>query len=414
MTARPQHNASVSEWDDWRWQMRHRVSTVDDLERYVTPTPGERAAIEATAGVFRWTITPYYASLMDPVDPACPVRQHVVPQRAEVAPDIVGVQDPLDEVGHSPVKNVVHNYPDKVAFCVTSECAVYCRYCLRKRMVGDSDWMMRKDELRDGIAYIRETPAVRDVLLTGGDPLVFSDANLDWLLGELSSIPHVEVVRVGSRLPVVNPMRVTLELCAVLKTHHPVWLNTHFNHPKELTPEARRACVRLANAGVPVGNQTVLLAGINDDLETMRALCNGLVSMRVRPYYIYQAQLIGGTAHLRTPIEAGMEILRGLRGHTSGFAVPSYVLDTPDGKVPLTRDYVRGRSGDHVVMETTRGTLWAEPNPLPDGFTTSRPLPEIEMPAAARTVPTGAPRFIYGEREAAPSRAPLEPGQRAV
>ncbi|MEM7788148.1 MAG: arginine 2,3-aminomutase, partial [Bacteroidota bacterium] len=210
-------------------------------------------------------------------------------------------------------------------------------------------------------------------------------------------IPHVEVVRLGSRLPVVNPMRITPALCAVLKAHHPVWLNTHFNHPKELTPEAADACARLADAGVPVGNQTVLLAGINDDAETMRALCEGLVAMRVRPYYVYQAQLIGGTPHLRTPIEVGMHLMRQLRGHTSGFAVPAYVLDTPDGKVPLTRDYVRGRAGDHVVMETTRGTLWAEPNPLPTGYDPPVHLPEIALPEAARTVPTGAPRFVYAE-----------------
>ncbi len=396
MTARPQHNASVAEWADWRWQMRHRVRDVETLERYVQPTDDERGAIRATAGVFRWTITPYYASLMDALDPACPIRQHVVPQAGETAPDIVGVQDPLDETGHSPVKNLVHNYPDKVAFCVTSECAVYCRYCLRKRMVGDADWMMKKDELRDGLAYLRAHPEIRDVLLTGGDPLVFSDDNLDWLLGELRAIPHVEVIRIGSRLPVVNPMRVTDELCAVLRRHHPVWLNTHFNHPRELTPEARAACESLADAGVPVGNQSVLLAGINDDADTMRQFVEGLVAMRVRPYYLYHAQLIGGTAHLRTPVEAGMEIMRALRGHTSGFAVPAYVLDTPDGKVPLTRDYVRGRAGDHVVMETTRGTVWAEPNPLPPGWTGPR-LPEVTMPAGVRTVPTGAPRFVYGD-----------------
>ena len=401
MTTWPQHNASDAEWNDWRWQMRHRVNDAETLGRYVRVTDGERAAIDATAGVFRWTITPYYASLMDALDPACPVRQHVVPQPGEVAPDIVGVQDPLDEVGHSPVKNLVHNYPDKVAFCVTSECAIYCRYCLRKRMVGDADWMMKKDELRDGLAYLRATPAVRDVLLTGGDPLVFSDANLDWLLSELRAIPHVEIVRLGSRLPVVNPMRITDDLCAVLARHHPVWLNTHFNHPKELTAEARAACERLADAGVPVGNQTVLLAGINDDAATMRALCEGLVAMRVRPYYVYQAQLIGGTAHLRTSVETGMSLMRALRGHTSGFAVPSYVLDTPDGKVPLTRDYVLGRAGDHVVMETTRGTLWAEPNPLPTGVEPPVRLPEITMPPDARTVPTGAPRFVYGPAERA-------------
>lgn len=392
VTALPLHNASVAEWTDWRWQMRHRIDTEAALSRYVRLTDGERDAIRATAGCFRWTITPYYASLMDPVDPACPVRQHVVPQPGEMAPDIVGVADPLDEVGHSPVKNLVHNYPDKVAFCVTSECAVYCRYCLRKRIVGDAEAMMRKDELRDAIAYIAATPAIRDVLLTGGDPLVFSDANLDWLLGELRSIPHVEVVRIGSRLPVVNPFRITDALCSVLQRHTPVWLNTHFNHPREMTREAAEACSRLADAGIPVGNQSVLLAGINDRVETLKALNEGLVAARVRPYYLYHAQLIGGTAHLRTPIETGMALMRGLRGHTSGFAVPAYVLDTPDGKVPLTRDYVLGRAGDHVVMETTRGTLWAEPNPLPAGYSGPR-LPEIAMPPEAKTLPTNAPTF---------------------
>lgn len=396
MTAFPQHNASAAEWDDWRWQMRHRVSDEATLARYVRLTDDERRGIAETAGVFRWTITPYYASLMDPTDPACPVRRHVVPTASETEPDIVGVADPLDELGHSPVKNLVHNYPDKVAFCVTSECAVYCRYCLRKRMVGDAGWMMRKDDLREGLAYIAATPAIRDVLLTGGDPLVFADKQLDWLLGELRAIPHVEVVRIGSRLPVVNPMRITDGLCDVLRRHAPVWLNTHFNHPKELTREARAACARLAEAGVPVGNQSVLLAGINDDADTLRALGEGLVAARVRPYYLYHAQLIGGTAHLRTPIEAGMALMRRLRGHTSGFAVPAYVLDTPEGKVPLTRDYVLGRAGDHVVMETTRGTLWAEPNPLPEGFACEVVLPEIEMPPEAKTVPTGAPTFVYG------------------
>ena len=399
MTAFPQHNASDAEWTDWRWQMRHRVHHLPTLERYIRPTEGERAAIIATEGLFRWTITPYYASLMDAYDPTCPVRQHVVPQQAEVEPDIVGVVDPLDEVGHSPVKNLVHNYPDKVAFCVTSECAVYCRYCLRKRMVGDADFMMRKDELREALAYLRAMPDIRDVLLTGGDPLVFSDANLDWLLSELRAIPHIEIVRLGSRLPVVNPFRITDALCDVLRKHHPVWLNTHFNHPKELTPEAAEACARLADAGVPVGNQSVLLRGINDDAETMRVLCEGLVAMRVRPYYLYQAQLIGGTAHLRTPIETGMALMRELRGHTSGFAVPAYVLDTPDGKVPLTRDYVLGRAGDHVVMETTRGTLWAEPNPFPEGYEASVRLPAITLPPEVKTIPTGAPTFVYAPAE---------------
>lgn len=392
MTAHPT-SARPPEWTDWRWQMRHRVHDEDSLRAYVTPTDDERAAIEATADVFRWNITPYYASLMDPDDPDCPVRRQVVPRMSEMAPDIVGVVDPLDEVGHSPVKNLIHNYRDRVAFCVTSECAIYCRYCLRKRMVGDADFMMRRDELEDALDYLAAHDEIRDVLLTGGDPLVFNEAHLGWLLQKLRAIPHVEVIRLGSRLPVTLPFRVTDELCDLLKAHHPVWLNTHFNHPKELTPEAAAACARLAEAGVPVGNQTVLLRGINDDLATMKALVEGLVAMRVRPYYLYQAQLIGGTAHFRTPIETGMALMRRLRGHTSGFAVPTYVLDTPFGKVPLTRDYVLGRAGDHVVMETPRGDLWAEPNPL-GGETPALTLPEIDLPAGIATIPTGAPTFV--------------------
>jgi len=350
------------EWRDWTWQMRHRVRRAEDLAAFVTPDPDEVAAVAALAERFRFVITPYYASLMDPDDPACPIRRQVVPRSAELD-DPAGLADPLDEVAHSPVKNVIRVYPDRIAFCVNNECALYCRYCLRKRMVGDESWTMRKRELETALAWIRETPAIRDVLLTGGDPLVFSDDKLAWLLGELRAIPHVEIVRLGTRLPVTLPYRVTPELCALLAEHHPVWLNTHFNHPRELTREAAEACDRLTRAGIPVGNQSVLLRGINDDTETMKALCEGLVRMRVRPYYCYQAQLLEGTAHFRVPIEDGIALFRGLRGRTSGFAIPLYVLDTPHGKVPLTHPFVRGREGDDVVVETFEGKLWREPNP---------------------------------------------------
>jgi lysine 2,3-aminomutase len=381
-------------WSDWRWQMRHRIHTPEDLEAWITPTDDERAAIEATRGIFRWNITPHYASLMDPHDPTCPVRRQVVPAMAEMAPDIVGVEDPLEEVAHSPVKNLIHNYEDRVAFCVTSECAIYCRYCLRKRMVGDADMMMRRDELAEAIAYIADHPEIRDVLLTGGDPLTFSERNLEWLLSALRAIPHVEVIRIGSRIPVKLPQRITPELCAVLERHHPLWLNTHFNHPKELSPESAMAVDRLLRAGVPVGNQTVLLRGVNDDVDTLKALFEGLVRMRVRPYYLYQAQLIGGTAHFRTSIEWGMELMEALQGRTTGFALPRYVLDTPFGKVPLNGSYVFGRAADRVVMRTPRGALWAEPNPIPEGDPATLRLPEIPLPIEAHTIPTGAATFV--------------------
>jgi len=349
-------------WDDWGWQMRERVRTAEDLARFVKPTPDEERAITALGERFRFVITPYYASLMDPEDPACPIRRQVVPRLAELD-DPAGLADPLDEVAHSPVKNVVRVYPDRIAFCVNNECALYCRYCLRKRMVGDADWRMQRRELETALAWIRATPEIRDVLLTGGDPLTFSDEKLGWLLGELRAIPHVEIVRLGTRYPVTLPFRVTDALCRLLERHHPIWVNTHFNHPRELTPEAAEACDRLLRAGCPVGNQSVLLAGVNDDVATMKALCEGLVRMRVRPYYCYQAQLLDGTAHFRVPIERGVEIFKQLRGRTSGFAIPLYVLDTPHGKTPLTYPYLRQREGDGVVMETWDGHSWTEPNP---------------------------------------------------
>lgn len=351
-----------ADWTRWTWQMQHRIRTASALETWIDPTEDERAAIEKLADRFHFVITPYYASLMDPDDPACPIRRQVVPRLAELD-DPAGLADPLDEVAHSPVKNVVRVYPDRIAFCVNNECALYCRFCLRKRMVGEPDWTMKKRELEEALAWIRRTPQIRDVLLTGGDPLVFSDDKLDWLLGALREIPHVEILRLGTRLPVTLPFRITDPLCRVLARHHPVWLNTHFNHPRELTPEAAEACARLLSAGVPVGNQSVLLAGINDDPDTMKALCEGLVRLRVRPYYCYQPQLLEGTAHFRVPIERGVDLFRALRGRTSGFAIPQYVLDTPWGKVPLQHPYLRGRQGDDVLVETFDGRLWREPNP---------------------------------------------------
>jgi lysine 2,3-aminomutase len=354
--------ATPEEWSDWGWQMRHRIRDAAGLERWLAPTDDERKAIDALANRFHFVITPYYASLMDPADPACPLRRQVVPATAELG-DARGLRDPLDEEAHSPVKNVIRVYPDRIAFCVNNECALYCRFCLRKRMVGEPEWTMKKRELETALAWIRATPEIRDVLLTGGDPLVYSDARLDWLLTELRRIPHVEIIRLGTRLPVTLPFRVTDDLCRLLADHHPVWLNTHFNHPAELTEDAAEACDRLTRAGIPVGNQSVLLAGVNDDVATMKALCEGLVRLRVRPYYCYQAQLLEGTAHFRVPIERGVEIFRALRGRTSGFAIPQYVLDTPYGKVPLAHPYLRGREGDDVIVECYDGRLWREHNP---------------------------------------------------
>ncbi|MEZ4330238.1 MAG: KamA family radical SAM protein [Myxococcota bacterium] len=351
-----------ADWRDWGWQMRHRVRSAEALRAWIEPTADEAAAIESLADRFRFVITPYYAALMDPEDPDCPIRRQVVPRLAELD-DPAGLADPLREVEHSPVKNVIRVYRDRIAFCVNNECALYCRYCLRKRMVGDADWTMQKRELEAALDWIARTPEIRDVLLTGGDPLVFSDARLEWLLGRLRAIPHVELIRLGTRLPVTLPFRVTDALCGLLERFHPIWVNTHFNHPRELTAEAAAACDRLLRAGVPVGNQSVLLRGINDSLGVMQGLCEMLVRMRVRPYYVYQAQLLEGTSQFRVPIEQGQAIFRAMRGRTSGFAIPQYVLDTPHGKVPLELPFVKGREGDDYVVEAWDGAVWREPNP---------------------------------------------------
>jgi lysine 2,3-aminomutase len=358
----PPAGVSELDWRDWHWQMRHRIRTVDALAEWIDPTAEEASAITELAKRFRFVITPYFASLMNPNDLNCPIRKQVVPQPAERL-DVAGLRDPLDEVAHSPVKNVIRVYPDRIAFCVNNECALYCRYCLRKRMVGDEDWTMQKRELETALDWIARTPEIRDVLLTGGDPLIFSDSRLEWLLTRLREIPHVELIRLGTRLPVTLPFRVTDALCRMLEKFHPIWLNTHFNHPGELTADAAEACDRLLRAGIPVGNQSVLLRGVNDRPEIMQSLCETLVRMRVRPYYVYQAQLLEGTQHFRVPIEDGLEIFKQMRGRTSGFAIPQYVLDTPHGKVPLDYPFAKGREGDDYVVEAWDGTIWREPNP---------------------------------------------------
>jgi lysine 2,3-aminomutase len=348
--------------DDWQQQVRESIRTVEQLEQFIDLAPEEREGIEQIQGVFNWEISPYYASLMDPQDPDCPMRRQAVP-RIEELTDPLGVWDPLKEEDHSPVENLIHVYPDRVAFCVSSLCAMFCRFCLRKRMVNTKGCPISRENFEEGVDYIRRNPAIRDVLLTGGDPLLMGDERIEEIVAKVAEIPHVQLVRIGSRAPCTLPMRITDELCRRLARHQPFWLNTHFEHPDELTPEAVAACGRLVDHGIPMGNQTVLLRGVNDSPEVLKELGERLVAARVRPYYLYQCQTLKGTAHFRVPIEDGIAMVRALRGRTSGFAIPQYVLDTPFGKVPLNYNYVRGREGDDVVMETYSGKIWREPNP---------------------------------------------------
>lgn len=351
-------------WNDWKWQLRNRIKSTEELSFWIDLSESETDAIEKTKAWFRWQITPYYASLIDPFNRNCPIRKQVVPDKNEFYDEInLDELDPLEELAHSPVKNVIHNYKDRVAFCVASECAVYCRYCLRKRMVGDGEFAMNKEELQQGINYIASTPEIKDVLLTGGDPLILSDGNLEWIISQLRKIDHLDIIRIGSRFPVLNPFRITESLCNMLKKYHPIWFNTHFNHPSELTTEARQACEMLTDHGIPVGNQTVLLRGINNQVPILKSLFTNLIKSRVRPYYLYQAQLIGGTAHFRTTIEEGMEIMNALRGQLSGFAIPLYVLDTPHGKVPLSPTGFIEREKEHILVRSYNGTIWKEYNP---------------------------------------------------
>jgi lysine 2,3-aminomutase len=353
-----------ADWHDWRWQLAHMLTTADELAAAVTLSPDERAGLAASARLFRVGITPYYASLMDPVHASCPIRMQAIPRPAEADIRAEELRDPLGEDSHNPAPSVVHKYPDRVLFLVVDRCGIYCRHCNRRRLVG-GDEPPTTAELEAGLDYIARTPRIRDVLLSGGDPFLLSTRRLAHLLGRLRAIRHVETIRIGTRLPVVCPMRVDAELCDVLRAHHPLFVNTHFNHAKELTPDAIRACERLADAGVPVGNQTVLLRGVNSSVRALRALMRGLLRARVRPYYLFQGDTVIGTDHLRTPVETAQELYQGLRGWMNGMAVPMLVLDAPGGggKVPIVPSYIDHLDAERVIVHTYRGTRVEYPQP---------------------------------------------------
>lgn len=326
-------------WTDWRSQLKHRITTLEELREWIRVSPDEEAAIRACNGKYRWSITPYYASLMDREDPLCPIRLQAVPHTQEFMTFPGADPDPVGDRIYRKTNRVVHKYPDRVILLVTEACAVYCRHCTRKYHTTDLEGSYfetsEASSWEQDFEYIASHPEIRDVLLTGGDPLTYSDEKLELIISRLRKIPHVEIIRMGSRYPVLLPQRVTPEFCAMLEKYHPIWLNTHFNHPKEITPEAAAACDRLLRHGVPVQNQTVLLKGINDDLETMKALLKGLLKIRVRPYYLYHCDNVTGVSHFATTVEKGREIMRGLLGHMTGFAIPQYIVTTKLGKIPL-------------------------------------------------------------------------------
>ncbi len=363
---RSAHYPAVSDrdWHDWHWQMRNRIRSAEQLAQVLELSDAERQAMQLVGSLLPVAITPYYASLLDPRDAGQPLRRTVVPVCDELLCSPGESDDPLHEDASSPTPGIVHRYPDRVLFLVHDHCATFCRYCTRSRVVGQDELLADRDRLMDGLEYIRRTPAIRDVLLSGGDPLLVSDEKLDWLLGELRRIPHVQFVRMGTKVPVVLPQRITPQLVRMLRRHHPLWLSLHFTHPDECTPETALACRRLADAGIPLGSQTVLLKGVNDDVATMRQLMHRLLMMRVRPYYLYQCDPISGSAHLRTSVEAGLEIIRGLRGWTTGYAVPTYVIDAPGGggKIPLQPDTMAGWDGDALLLRNHAGAVYRYPD----------------------------------------------------
>jgi lysine 2,3-aminomutase len=359
-------DVSDAEWNDYRWQLRNRLTTVEDFTRVLGLSEEEQKDLEACMGKFRVSVTPYYASLIDPDDPHDPVRRQALPTPAELVVRPEDLKDAVSEDFDSPTPRITHRYPDRVLFVVTEMCSMYCRHCTRRRLVGGTEDIVSREEIDNAIKYIERATEVRDVLISGGDPLVLADEQLEDIIRRVRAIDHVEIIRIGSRMPVVCPQRITPELCAMLRKYHPLYLNTHFNHPNEVTPESERACAMLADAGIPLGNQSVLLRGVNDCAHVMKKLVQELVRIRVKPYYYYQCDLAEGTAHFRTSVAKGIEIYESLRGHTTGFAVPTYIIDAigGGGKTPVYPNYVISQAPGQVILRNYEGVIsrYTEPD----------------------------------------------------
>ncbi|MGF1657100.1 MAG: KamA family radical SAM protein [Verrucomicrobiales bacterium] len=356
-------DTSAEDWSDHRWQLKNRVNTREQAEAFFQLSHEEKLGIQMAGSKLAFSITPHFFNLMDPIDPEDPIRRQMMPRIEEAHRDPLEVADPCGEDEHMVAPGLVHRYPDRVLFLITDRCAAYCRYCTRSRVVSGVGEQELRPDFEQAIRYLERHHEVRDVLLSGGDPLLFSDNRLEELLKRLRAIPHIQFLRIGTRVPIFLPQRITPELCAMLQKYHPLWMSVHVNHPRELTVEVKEALERLANSGVPLGNQSVLLRGVNDDLPTMKALVHKLLQCRVRPYYLYQCDLIYGTAHLRAPVQKGLEIIRGLRGFTTGYAVPQYVIDAPGGggKVPINPNYVESMDENTITFKNFEGHSFSYP-----------------------------------------------------
>ena len=395
-------HVSDESWNDWKWHFRNRISSVDALIRYIPLSAKDQEQIRLVTTKYPLSVTPYYFSLIDWANPDDPVRIQAVPSFKEIGLAGMGMEDPLDEKGHSPVPGLVHRYPDRVLMVLTDICPMLCRHCTRKREWRHGGWVHNAEEIERMLDYIRKTPGVRDVVISGGDPLTLSTRRLEEVLAGLRQIKHVEMIRIGTRFPVVLPQRIDDELCSMLSKYGPIWVNTHFNHPREITPEAAQACDKLLRAGIPVNNQSVLLRGVNDTVETQLKLCHELLRIKVRPYYLFQCDEVQGTEHLRTPVETGIKIIEGMRGHTSGLAVPTFVIDLPQGggKVPVQPNYVVLQTSEELLIRNYQGRLFQYRNPRGpkagvgkangqngrrNGNVNQLPFPNLALPAKVGT-----------------------------
>jgi len=361
----PWREVSEKEWNDWRWQLRHRITTLEQLKEIIDLTAEEIEGIKNSKGRLALAVTPYFASLMDSANPNCPIRRQAIPRIEECHLSKNDMVDPCGEDKDSPVPGLVHRYPDRVLLLVTDQCAVYCRYCTRRRLVGSNERSITQGNFEEVLKYLRSHRKVRDVLLSGGDPLLLENERLEEILSRLRALPHIELLRIGTRVPVTLPQRITGGLVRMLKRYHPLMISIHFTHPKEITEAVKRACNELADAGIPLGSQTVLLKGINDKPYIMKKLVQELLRIRVRPYYIYQCDLAMGTEHFRTSVATGIQIIEKLRGHTTGYAIPTYVVDAPGGggKIPVEPDYVMSRGKGKVVLRNYEGKVFEYPEP---------------------------------------------------